>query len=181
MDLVTVQAFISAPREDVYDYVADVAARPAFCDHFMRDFRLAYPKSDGVGAAARYLLRAPGNKQYFETTVAVAERPRRIEEHLHGGRSGRTRGKVVYEFSRQGQSLTRVEMTVWTEPGTPRERVKELLGTHRWYRRQAKTSLERLRLIFEERPEGPLARATMAAYEPLKAPRFGSSSAVFKG
>jgi hypothetical protein len=38
-----------------------------------------------------------------------------------------------------------------------------------------KVSLKRLRTIFEERPERPLARATVAGYEPLKAARYGSA------
>jgi hypothetical protein len=36
-------------------------------------------------------------------------------------------------------------------------------------------SLRRLRKIFEERPERPLARAGVAGYEPLKAARYGSA------
>ena len=44
----------------------------------------------------------------------------------------------------------------------------------RWLRRQVKASLSRLRKIFEERPEAPLARATIAGFEPAKAARFGS-------
>ena len=42
-------------------------------------------------------------------------------------------------------------------------------------RRQTKKALERLRMIFEEPPSGPLKRATIAGYEPRKAPRFGAA------
>jgi hypothetical protein len=45
---------------------------------------------------------------------------------------------------------------------------------HRWMRRQTKIALERLRRIFEEPRDAPLARATIAGYEPLKAVRFGA-------
>jgi hypothetical protein len=38
-----------------------------------------------------------------------------------------------------------------------------------------RVSLKRLRTIFEERPEHPPARATVAGYEPLKAARYGSA------
>lgn len=178
---VTVHAVISAPREEVYDFVSDLARRVAFTDHYLKDFRLAHPRSQGRGAAARYRMSAPRNKQYFEASIVEAERPRRLVEALHGGRNGRTKGEVIFEFSRQGNDLTRVEMTTRAEPGTPREAFKWRLGTQRWLRRQSKRALERLRLIFEERPEGPLARASVAGYEPLKAPRFGASTPVFRG
>jgi len=41
MGEVTVSTVISAPREDVFDFVCDLAARPAYTDHYMRDYRLA--------------------------------------------------------------------------------------------------------------------------------------------
>ena len=52
VDSVTVRTHISAPREQVYALIADVAARPAWCDHFQKDFRLVTPRSEGVGAGA---------------------------------------------------------------------------------------------------------------------------------
>ena len=178
---VTVDAYISAPREELYDWIADLASRPAWCDHFQKDYRLAHPRSHGSGAAARYLLDAPRARMYVETTIVEGERARSIVEATHGGRYGRTKGEVVWEISRAGHGLTKVEMTTQWETATPRERFKERLGSRRWLRRQSKTALERLRVIFEEHPEGPLARATMAGFEPLKAPRFGASPRPIRG
>jgi hypothetical protein len=170
---VHVHTTIAAPREEIFDFVADLANRPAWCDHFTADFRLAHPKSDGVGAAARYRLLAPRYKPWVETQIFEAERPRRVGERTLGGRSNRSRGEVVFDLSRQGRSLTRVELTIWSEAGTARERFLERLGARRWVRRQSKGALERLRAVFEERPDEPLARATVAGWEPQKAPRFG--------
>jgi uncharacterized protein YndB with AHSA1/START domain len=178
---VTVHAHISASREEIYEYIADLALRPAWCDHYLKDYRLAHPRSQGIGAAARYLLDAPRNKQYYEVTVAEAEHPRLIVERAHGGRNGRTKGEVTWELVRAGQGLTRVEMTMWTRAGTPREAFKERLGTRGWVARQSKTALDRLRLIFEEGVDAPLARATIAGFEPLKAPRFGVSPRPARG
>ncbi len=172
---VTVHGYISAPREEIYDYVSDLANRVAFTDHYQHDFRLAHPRSHGRGAAARWLQRPPLNKQYFEAQVVEAERPRLIVEAIHGGRGGRTRGEVVWEMLRDGTRVTRVDLTIRFEAGTPREAVKERFGTERWLRRRARTTLERLRVIFEERPSAPLARVSMAGFDPLKAPRFGVS------
>lgn len=181
MDLITVNAYISAPREAIYDYVADLANRPAFMDGYAQDFRLAHPRSAGRGAAARYLLAAPLNHHWVETTVVEAERPRRIVERTHGGRNGKSKGGVSWEFARHGQGLTRVSMTTWNEPGMAREAVMEKLGTAGWTKRRAKQALERLRVIFEERKPGPDRRATVAGYEPMRAPRFGASTPVVRG
>jgi hypothetical protein len=178
---VTVQASISASREELYDYVGDLALRPAWCDHYLKDYRLAHPRSSGVGAAARYLIDAPLSRLYMEVTIVEAESPRRIVERAHGGRNLRTKGGVSWELTRAGAGLTKVEMTSWHEAGTPREAFKQRLGMHGWLGRQSKTALERLRLIFEEGTEEPLARATVAGFEPLKGPRFGESPRPVRG
>jgi uncharacterized protein YndB with AHSA1/START domain len=178
---VTAHAFISAPREDLFDFIADLGARPAWCDHFMDDYRLAHPDARGQGAGARYLLDAPGYKHYVEVTIVKAERPRLIVEQMHGGRNGKTRGEIGWELTREAGGQVRVEVRFASEPGTPREAFKERFGARRWMRRQLKTSLERLRVIFEERPDGPLARASVAGYEPLRSPRFGASPRIVRG
>jgi len=170
---VTAHAYISAPREEIFDFIADLANRAAWTDHFTSELHLEHPRSRGVGASARYRLDAPRYKQWVETEIVDADRPRAIVEATRAGRLGRTRGEVMFELSRESRGLTRVEMTIWSEPGTPREAVMEKLGARPWLKRQARLALERLRTIFEERPDGPLARATVAGWEPLKAPRFG--------
>lgn len=178
---VNVQASISASREEIYDYVGDLALRPAWCDHYLKDYRLAHPRSKGKGAAARYLIDAPLSSLYMEVTIVEAESPRRIVERAHGGRNLRTKGGVSWELTRAGAGLTRVEMTTWIEPGTPREAFKERLGMHGWMNRQSKTALERLRMIFEEGTDAPLARVTVAGFEPMKGPRFGESPRAVRG
>ncbi|HEY2604345.1 MAG TPA: SRPBCC family protein [Thermoleophilaceae bacterium] len=164
---------ISAPREEVYDLVVDLAARVAWCDHYQRDYRLTRPRSAGVGAAARFELKAPRDKTWVEVAIVEAARPRSIREKLRLNRLGRTPGFVEYTLEPLG-SATRVELVLWTEPATRLDAFKESLGARRWLKRQIKVSLARLRKIFEERPEAPLARATIAGYEPAKAARFGS-------
>jgi uncharacterized protein YndB with AHSA1/START domain len=178
---IRLHACISAPREQVFDLLADMAARPGWTDHYMKDFRLESPRSEGVGAAARYRLDAPLDRRWSETEVIEADRPRRVVEATRSGRLGRTRGEVAYELSPQGRSLTRVEMTLWTEGGTARERVKERLGSRRWLHRQAKKSLDRLRAILEERPDEPLERATVAGWEQSRGPRFGTGTRAARG
>ena len=165
---------ISAPREEVYDLVVDLAARLAWCDHYQRDFRLTRPHAAGRGAAARFRLHAPFNRSWAEVAITEAARPRLIRETLRLGRLGRTPGYVEYSFEPLGPACTRLELVLWTEPTTRLDSFKESLGTRPWLRRQLKASFSRLRAIFEERPKAPLARATIAGYEPAKAARFGS-------
>lgn len=171
---VTVHSSISAPREEIFDFVVDLAGRVAYCDHYMRDLRLTRPRSAGKGAAARFLLDTPVGSQWAEIGIVEADRPRRIEEEGRVGRLGRSRIGAIYEFVPDVRGLTRVELTVWTKPGTRGDALKEAMGGRRWLARHAKTALERLRMIFEERPDGALARASIAGYEPLEAPRFGA-------
>lgn len=171
---VTVHTSISAPREVIFDYVGDLAGRIAYSDHYMKDVHLTRPRSSGKGAAARFKLDAPAGAQWAEIVIADAERPRRIVEEGRVGRLGRSRFAAVYELLREGEGLTRVELTVWTEPATRLDAFKEALGGRRWLARQSKVALDRLRMIFEEEPSAPLARTTIAGYEPLTAPRFGA-------
>jgi uncharacterized protein YndB with AHSA1/START domain len=173
MRQVTVETVISAPREQVFDFVADLAARPAYCDHYLEDYRLARANPYGEGAAARFRLRAPLAKQYAELMVTEVDRPRRIVEEVHVGRLGRNRSLAVYEFTPEPGGATRVRLTTYSEPATIVDRIKEI-GAPGWLRRQTKLALERLRLVFEEPPDGELVRATVAGYEPQKSPRFGA-------
>src|SRR3954449_1261342 len=71
---VSVSAVISAPREEVFDFVADLAARPSFTDHFMEDYRLARVQPVGLGAAARFKLDPPLANAYAELTITRADR-----------------------------------------------------------------------------------------------------------
>jgi uncharacterized protein YndB with AHSA1/START domain len=174
---VTVSTIISAPREQVFDFVCDLASRPAFTDHFMRDYRLARVDPVGPGAAARFQLRAPLAKEYAELQITEADRPRRIVEEIRVGRRGRNRSVALYDFIVEGGGTTRVELTTYSEPATPIDRLKEI-GAAGWMRRQTRKALDRLRMIFEEPPRGELKRATIAGYEPAKAARFGAHTGM---
>jgi uncharacterized protein YndB with AHSA1/START domain len=174
---VTVSTVISAPREQIFDFVADLAGRPAYTDHYMRDYRLARVNPIGPGAAARFQLRGPLAKEYAELTVREVDRPREIVEELRLGRRGRNRFVAVYDFTPESAGTTRVELTTYGEPATIVDRLRQT-GAAGWIRRQSKRSLERLRMIFEEPPKGELKRATIAGYEPAKAARFGAPAGM---
>jgi len=169
---VSVSATISAPREDVFDFVSDLAARPAFTAHFMDDYRLARVHPVGVGAAARFKLDAPLANAYAELTITRADRPRQIIEEIRYGRRGRNRSVAVYDFTRESGNVTRVELTTFSEPATLIDRMKEI-GAAGWIKRKTNKALDRLRMVFEEPNRVDLKRASIAGYEPEKAARFG--------
>ena len=170
---VVVRTFISAPREEIFDFAGDYANRVAWTDHYVSDFRLARVDSHGLGAAALFRIDAPFNDRRAQFAITRFERPRRIGEQGGVGRLFRTPAWAEMELV-AAQGGTEVTLTVWTEPATRLDAFKESLGGRPWLRRQLRMSLSRLRAIFEERPEQPLARATIAGYEPLKAARFGA-------
>jgi uncharacterized protein YndB with AHSA1/START domain len=163
---------ISARREDVFDFIADIANRPAWHDHYLSQFRLTRVKSVGVGAGATFRIEAPLFPQWAEFQVVETERPRRLLERGRIGRWGRTTGWTEWELV-DDYGATEVQVTLWSVPGIRWDAFKESLGARPWLRRQERGALMRLRTVFEERPERPLARATVAGYEPLKAARFG--------
>jgi uncharacterized protein YndB with AHSA1/START domain len=169
---VSVSAVISAPREEVFDIVADLAARPTFTAHFMDDYRLARVQPVGVGAAARFKLDAPLANEYAELTITKADRPRQIVEEIRVGRRGRNRSVAVYDFTRESANVTRVELTTFSEPATIVDRMKEI-GAAGWVRRKTRKALDRLRMVFEEPDRVELKRASIAGFEPEKSARFG--------
>lgn len=171
---VTLETHISAPREQVFDYVADLANRVAFCDHYQRDFRLSRARSKGPGAAARFRIEPPFGGQWVEAAVVEHDPPRRIVEEGGMGRLGRGKLFTIFEFTPQPGGVTRVELITWTQPVSRIAGLREALGTRRWLKGQARITLERLRRVFEEQRDAPLARVTVAGYEPLKAARFGA-------
>lgn len=169
---VTVHTVISAPREQIFDFVADLSNRPAYCDHYLREFRLARVNSRGVGAAARFRLDGPLAKEWAEIEIKVCDRPKRIVEEGRVGRLGRSRLVAVYDFIPEAAGTTRVELTTYSEPGHFLDKVKHA-GAHGWVKRRSRKALRRLRDIFETRSTSDLARVTIAGADPGKAPRFG--------
>lgn len=167
---VEVHTHIAASRDAVFDMVADLAARPAYMDHWMTDYRLTRPRSTGIGAAARFKL----DGTWGETAVVEALRPRRVREEGRMGRLGGTRTVTEWDIESAGPALTRVALSYWTEPAGRVGALREGFGARRSSRRKAKTALERLRRAFENERDKPLVRASIAGWEPGKAARHGS-------
>ena len=99
MDPVSVEITIARPREEVFEYLADIANHAEFTDHFMVDWRLTREDTYGYGAGARFRLKMPFNRfPWGDTTVIEFERPRRIVEAGRGGKFNRIRTLGVYDL-----------------------------------------------------------------------------------
>lgn len=166
---------ISAPREDVFSFLNDMSNRVAWMDNFLTEYRLTRVNPIGIGAGAAFVIDSPLFPQHVEDMIVEAEAPRRLVERARMGRWGRTTGWTEWELA-ENYGSTEVSVTFWTEPGIKWDAIKESLGLRPWLNRQLRVSLRRLRTIFEEQPDKPLARVAVAGYEPLKAARYGSGA-----
>jgi uncharacterized protein YndB with AHSA1/START domain len=146
----TVSCTIDASREQVFDYLTDIANHAGFTDHFIDEFRLERLDSRGVGAAARFRVACPLAPVWAEAVVTELERPHRIAFEGSAGRIGRIRLDVVYTLTLHGQAMTRVELTLSSEPVTKIDALRESLGGRAWLRHQSRKALRRLRTVLEE-------------------------------
>src|SRR4051794_9309175 len=144
-------------------------------DNFLTEYRLTRVNPIGVGAGAAFVLDSPMFPQRAENQIVEVDSPRRIVERARIGRLGRTTGFTEWELV-DDYGKTELTVTAWTVPGARSDGFRESFGARPWFRRQTGSSLKRLRKIFEEQADKPLARATVAGYEPLKAARYGSVS-----
>ena len=164
MGPISANAAIDAPRERVFDFLCDLANRPAICDHFVCEFRLERLESAGVGAAARFRLRRP--KLWMETVIEEVIPPHRISERGRAGRLARIPVFTVWEMV-EGASPGSCEVTVsfWTEPSHAIDRVRELFGAGRRHRRHWSRALAHLKDAMEN--EHPVGRVAVAGADRL--------------
>jgi len=153
VDLVSASIIVSAPREQVFDYLQDIANHPEFTDHYLVDWHLTRIDSVGRGAGARFRVKAPLNRFSWADVTFV--------EVGRTGKNNRVRTLGVYELSEAARG-TRVRLTLRTEPATAWDRVLEALGGRAWIKRKNARALQRLRSILEE-GEGRGQRIKLAA------------------
>jgi uncharacterized protein YndB with AHSA1/START domain len=163
VDPITVSTTIARPREQVFDYLADVANHPEFTDHYLVDWHLLREDTYGSGAGARFRVRAPLRRfSWADMTIAELQPPYRIVARGRGGKFNRIRMLSTYTLSPGPGGTTKVEYTFETEPALLSDRLLESLGARRWSRRQAAKAMRRLRTILEE-GRGRGRRASVAA------------------
>jgi uncharacterized protein YndB with AHSA1/START domain len=161
MDPITAHVNIDRPREEIFEYLADIANHPEFNDHFMKQWRLTRVQSYGRGAGARFKLDAPLDRfSWGDMTFIEVKPPYQIVAAGRGGKFNRNETWTTWTLNPSG-SATRVEITTESAPKLPTDRFIETVTARRtWYKRQLKKSLERLQGILEENADRG-ARATV--------------------
>jgi uncharacterized protein YndB with AHSA1/START domain len=159
----TVESTISRPREEVFEYLADIANHAEFTDHYLTDWHLTREDSYGAGAGARFRIKAPLSRfNWADMTFAEVQPPFRIVERGRGGKYNRIRMLGTYTLSPGSGGSTRVEYTLETVPALLSDRLMETFGGGAWTRRQTHKAMRRLREILEE-GRGRGQRATVAS------------------
>jgi uncharacterized protein YndB with AHSA1/START domain len=152
LDPVTVSVTIDKPREEVFEYLADIANHGEFMDHFLKDWRLTRVESYGQGAGVRFRSDARFDRfGWGEMNFLEVEYPRRIVAVGRGGKFNRIETYAEWVIEPAGGGATRVELTWESDPPLPSDKLIEAVaGRKRWFRRGAKKALKRLRAILEE-------------------------------
>jgi hypothetical protein len=165
VDPVTVSSTIGRPREEVFDYLADIANHLEFSDHYVKDFHLLRVDSYGRGAGARYRLDAPLRDLWEDRTFVEVERPHRIVAFGRGGKFNRIKTTTIYTLDEAPGDATHVEVMTESEPHLPTDRLMETITGYRgWMRRKTRKALARIQSILEENEDrGP--RATVAGVQ----------------
>ena len=119
MDPFTVSVVVDRPREQVFDYLQDIANHPEFTDHYLVDWHLTRIDSVGRGAGASFRAKVPGPGARFawgDVTFVEVQPPHRIVEVGRAGKANRIRTVGVYELVPGPGGTTRVQFTLETEP-----------------------------------------------------------------
>jgi uncharacterized protein YndB with AHSA1/START domain len=162
VDPITVSTTISRPREEVYEYLADISNHAEFSDHYLVDWHLTRIDPYGLGAGARFRSKAPLSRfSWGDTSFAEMQPPYRIVEQGRGGKFNRIRTVSTYTLNPGPGETTKVEYTVETEPVMLSDKLMETLGGRAWTHRQVARAMRRLRTILEE-DRGRGRRATVA-------------------
>jgi uncharacterized protein YndB with AHSA1/START domain len=163
MEPITLTTTIAAPREKVFEYLADVANHAEFSDHCMVDWHLTREDSYGRGAGARFRVKSRFDRfSYGDLTLAEVTPPERIVATGRAGRFNRILTRSTWTLEDDGTGGTKV--TFQTE-STPKLKSDELM--EKFLRARAATTrchkraLERLRSILEA-GEGRGERTTVA-------------------
>ena len=142
---------IARPREEVFEYLADIANHSEFTDHYLVDWRLTREDSVGTGAGARFRIRAPLNRfSWADVTFHEVDPPHRILERGRGGKYNRIRRLGTFVLSPGAGGTTKVDYTFETEVKLPSDKLMEVLGGRGWHQRKAAKAMRRLRDILED-------------------------------
>src|SRR5689334_16438440 len=145
MDPITAHVVIDRPREEIFEYLADIANHPEFSDHFMKEWRLTRVESYGRGAGARFKLDAPLDRfSWGDMTFIEVSPPYKIVAAGRGGKFNRNETWTTWTLQ-PTHGGTRVEVTTESAPKLPTDRFIEAVTARRvWYKRKLGQALGRM-------------------------------------
>ena len=151
MEPITLSTTIAKPREEVFEYLADVANHAEFSDHCMVDWRLTREDSYGRGAGARFRVKSRFDRfSYGDITLAELTRPARIVATGRGGRFNRIHTRSTWTLEEAGAGRTKVTFETQSTPALKSDELMEkLLRLRTASTKCHKRALERLRSILE--------------------------------
>ena len=151
MDPSTVSVNIALPREQIFEYLADIGNHAEFTDHYLVDWHLTRVETYGQGAGARFRVKAPLNRfAWADMTIADLQPPYKIVERGRGGKFNRIKMIGTYEIFEQHPGVSRVQYTYETDARVLSDVIAENLFGRAWAKRKAARAMRRLRAILEE-------------------------------
>jgi hypothetical protein len=104
----------------------------------------------------------------MDTVIESTERPHTLREHGCGGRVNRVPSFTVWELAEgAAPGTSEIRVTFWTEPSHPVDRIRDLFGAARPFRRGWRRALARLKEVAESGRE--LERVEVAGGDRLAA------------
>ena len=163
MEPISRSTTIAKPREDVFEYLADVASHAEFSDHCMVDWHLTREDSYGHGAGARFRVKSRVDRfSYGDIPLAELTPPERIVATGRGGRFNRIHTRSPWTLEEAGPGTTKVTFETQSTPVLKSDALMEkFLRLRTTTRKCHQRALERLRSILES-GEGRGERTTVA-------------------
>lgn len=163
MEPITLTTTIAKPREEVFEYLADVANHSEFSDHCMVEWRLTREDSYGRGAGARFRVKSRFDRfSYGDITLAEVTPPERILATGRSGRFNRIKTRSTWTLEEAGAGRTKVTFETESTPVLKSDELMEkFLRASVAATRCHERALERLRSILES-GEGRGGRTTVA-------------------
>ena len=151
MDPVTANVLIDRPREEVFDYLADIANHQEFSDHYLKEWRLTRVDSVGRGAGARFKIDAPLDRfGWGDMTFIDVQRPHKIVAAGRSGKFNRNKTWTTWTLSPSGHA-TKVEVTTEAEVNMATDKfLNAVLRRRGWLKRGLRKGLRRMQSILEE-------------------------------
>ena len=151
MDPVTLSTTIARPREEVFEYLADIANHAEFTDHWLVDWHLTREDSYGRGAGGRFRAKSRFDRfSYGDITLTEVQPPQRIVATGSAGRFNRVKTRSEWTLDEDGPGRTRVDFRTETTPATASDRwMEKLLRVRASTTRCQRKALDRLRSILE--------------------------------